>query len=101
VYTIVRSSHLLIGHLLDIPASRTQTFAEYFKAYRTYHKLLNRKESSISRIRLCNNKEPCVEVGSASLKFHRTLRIPDDAEEYFLPPVRKPVRMLILFPQCQ
>lgn len=67
--------------------SSTQTLADYFKAYRSYHKLLEREPPSSSKNCLSYEIDHYVQVGPARLKFNRTLRIPDDAEEYLLPPV--------------
>jgi hypothetical protein len=89
VYHRMSQSILFMSHTSESYCSwsSTQTFAEYWKAYRSYHKLLERKRSSTSRLRRCDKNEPYVEMAFASLKFRRTLRIPDDAQEYLLPPV--------------
>jgi hypothetical protein len=79
--------YLYLNTFLIFLVLSTQTLAEYFKEYRSYHKLLERKLSSSSRFHEYDNHESRVEVGRASFKFHRTLRIPDDADEYLLPPV--------------
>ena len=90
MYLVVRLSALFVPQYFFDPCFlclSTQTLTEYFKEYRSYHKFLERKQSSSSRCREYDHDESCVEVGPASLKFHRTLRIPEDADEYLLPPV--------------
>jgi len=78
-----------------------QSLADYFKEYRAFHRLLPPKADSISRVTLeehsrydehsggkyIHYEESTVKLGPASLKFHRTLRVPDDAKDYLLPPV--------------
>ena len=86
MYIIVRLSPFCISTKL-YSISSTQTLADYFKAYRSFHKLLERKPPSSSKICLSYEKEHYVQIGPAKLKFNRTLRIPDDAKEYLLPPV--------------
>jgi hypothetical protein len=72
----------------NVPISSTQTLAEYFKVYRSYHQLLDQRPSeSTSRIRVSSRGEQYVQVRNAAFVFRRTLRVPDDANEYLLPPV--------------
>lgn len=82
---------------------REQTLTEYFREYRAYHGLLPPRSTSKSMIntvkqmryvtgsnsinKFVEYKESTVAVGPAKLKFHRTLRVPDNARNYLLPPV--------------
>lgn len=81
-----------------------QSLAEYFKKYRAVHGFLLPKGDSKSTItttghtrfdvksklthQFVHYEESTVKVGPASLKFQRTLRVPDNAKNYLLPPVR-------------
>ena len=83
---------------------RDQPLIDYFKKYRTQHGLLQRadpnqchSESTINvrqEIRHDSQKadfvhwgEITIKAGPAKLRFFRTLRAPDDVDEYLLPPV--------------
>ena len=92
------------------PNIRTQCFAvfrdqpliDYFKNYRTQHGLLQRADPNQCRstvdtrreYRFDNKKnqsvdweEETINAGPAKLRFFRTLRVPDNADKYLLPPV--------------
>lgn len=78
-----------------------QSLAEYFKEYRAFHDLLPHKSKSIAQVtkqthtrydvesedKTVTYDESTVKIGPANLKFHRTLRVPDNAKNYLLPPV--------------
>lgn len=78
-----------------------QPLVEYFKAYRSQHELLrlliktqqtsSKKVSDVIRYDKQASKEvrwknTAIRAGPAQLQFHRTLRVPDNAEKYLLPP---------------
>jgi len=83
-----------------------QSLADYFKQYRAFHGFLppklegeskatitTREETrydakSKSTDKFVEYEESTVKVGPATLKFQRTLRVPDNAKNYLLPPVR-------------
>ncbi|KAE9410927.1 ubiquitin-domain-containing protein [Gymnopus androsaceus JB14] len=59
--------------------------AQYYKDYRRYHGLspvASSSESIVSK----KGDETAVTVGRARFQFNRTLRVPDDATKYALPP---------------
>jgi hypothetical protein len=81
---------------------RDQPLIDYFKNYRTQHGLLQRADPNQSRstvdthreYRFDNKKnqsvdweEETINAGPAKLQFFRTLRVPDNADKYLLPPV--------------
>lgn len=83
-----------------------QSFADYFKQYRAFHGFLSPKLEGESKATITTRgetrydvkskstdkfvqyEESTVKVGPATLKFQRTLRVPDNAKNYLLPPVR-------------
>ena len=83
-----------------------QSLADYFKQYRAFHGFLLPKFEGDSKATITTRgetrydakskstdkfvryEESTVEVGPATLKFQRTLRVPDNAKNYLLPPVR-------------
>lgn len=81
-----------------------QALVDYFKEYRIFNNLLPPKTDSQStmtqqtRMRLKTKSNyndgivtyqaATVKLGPASLKFQRTLRVPDNPKIYMLPPVR-------------
>ncbi|SRR6266576_1348079 len=78
---------------------RNQPLVDYFKNYRTQHELLQRAESRSNvntheehRHDTKHNQpvhweEATIKAGPAELRFFRTLRVPDNAKKYLLPPV--------------
>ena len=88
-----------------------QSFADYFKHYRAFHGFVSPKlggeskatitrheeirhdAKSKSKDKFVQYEESIVKVGPATLNFQRTLRVPDNAQNYLLPPVS-----LFIFP---
>ena len=81
---------------------RDQPLIDYFKKYRAQHGLLQRAGPNQCRStvnarqehRMDGKKEEFVQweeaainAGPAKLRFFRTLRVPDNADKYLLPPV--------------
>ncbi|KIM75941.1 hypothetical protein PILCRDRAFT_826774 [Piloderma croceum F 1598] len=78
--------------------SRNQPLVDYFKQYRSYHKLSSPSRQSKSILNseklerlgktgsVVSYRESAIVVGPAKIQFHRTLRVPDDAKNYLLPP---------------
>ncbi|KAF7986960.1 hypothetical protein HWV62_3 [Athelia sp. TMB] len=75
--------------------------ANYFRQYRTYNKMLEPKNSSKCSIThqkqfrsvteagswsAVQYKESTIGLGPAKIRFQRTLRVPDNAKTYLLPP---------------
>jgi hypothetical protein len=70
---------------------REQTLVDYFKGYRSHHKLSSWDKQSTSRIlshietrmkkrgEMVSYDETTASVGPARIGFYRTLRVPDDA----------------------
>jgi hypothetical protein len=70
----------------NVPISNTQTLAEYFKAYHSYHQLLDQRPSKlISHICVSSQGERYIQVRNTAFIFCRTLRVPDNVNEYLLP----------------
>ena len=83
---------------------RDQPLIDYFKSYRAQHGLLPQRPDQSQRRSImhlhnenrydrkttgCVNwKEATIHAGPAKLRFFRTLRVPDNADKYLLPPVR-------------
>ena len=82
--------------------TRDQPLIDYFKNYRTQHGLLQRADpnqchSTVNAHQEYRNdtkkaqpvqwEEAAINAGPAKLRFFRTLRVPDNAEKYLLPPV--------------
>jgi hypothetical protein len=82
--------------------TRDQPLIDYFKNYRTQHGLLQRAGPNQSRSTLGARREQrydtkkaqsvqweeaIINAGPAKLRFFRTLRVPDNADKYLLPPV--------------
>ena len=82
--------------------NRNQTLVDYFRQYRKHNSLLASKKDS--RCSITHQKqtrgitgsgnwttveytESTIQLGPASIRFQRTLRVPDSAETYLLPPV--------------
>lgn len=76
-----------------------QSLVDYSREYRSFHGLLGPKAESKSTIsrkeqtrydydakKTVDYKDDTVKVGPANLKFHRTLRVPDNVKNYMLPP---------------
>jgi hypothetical protein len=82
--------------------TRHQSFADYFKSYRRYHSLQpQKKKTSSATIKTqymffsdqredsdMSFDETYISMGSAQIRFRRTLRVPDDTRIYNLPTVR-------------
>jgi len=81
--------------------SRNEPLAQFYKAYRHENGLGDTKpvksESKLSKSEdIAMNKsgkvvtweQSSITVGPATFEFNRTLRVPDDAANYALPPVR-------------
>lgn len=81
---------------------RDQPLIDYFKNYRTQHGLLQRADSNQCRSTVNVHQEhrtdtkksgfvqweeATINAGPAKLRFFRTLRVPDNADKYLLPPV--------------
>jgi len=81
---------------------RDQPLINYFKNYRTQHGLLQRADPNQCRSTVSAHKEQrndtkkaqfvqweeaTINAGPAKLRFFRTLRVPDNADRYLLPPV--------------
>ena len=82
---------------------RDQPLVEYFKNYRAQHGLLpqrldqnqscstvhsqNETRHDVKNTRSVSWKEETIHAGPAKLRFFRTLRVPDNADKYLLPPV--------------
>ncbi|KZP34521.1 hypothetical protein FIBSPDRAFT_772231 [Athelia psychrophila] len=77
--------------------NRNQTLVDWFKQYRSYRGLLSSKKGDINLNRTsgvpkagtwsaAQYKGSTVQLGPAKFQFHRTLRVPDDAKTYLLPP---------------
>ena len=95
------NAHALIARNLN----SDQSFADYFKQYRAFHGLLLPELEGESKATITTHEETrydkkaestatfvqyeesIVKVGPATLKFQRTLRVPDNAKNYLLPPV--------------
>ena len=82
--------------------TRDQSLIDYFKNYRTQHGLLQRADPNQCRSTvnahqeqrndtkkdsLVEWEEATIYAGPAKLRFFRTLRVPDNADNYLLPPV--------------
>ncbi|KAF7366532.1 Ubiquitin-like domain-containing protein [Mycena sanguinolenta] len=77
-----------------------EPLAKYYKDYRRYHGLTptarSSSESSVDTVETCvydakkgkylRRNDSTVTVGPATFKFNRTLRVPDNAQNYALPP---------------
>ena len=81
---------------------RDQPLIDYFKKYRTQHGLLQRADpnqccstvnahqelrNDTKKTQFVNWTETSIKAGPAKLRFFRTLRVPDNADKYLLPPV--------------
>ena len=81
---------------------RDQPLIDYFKNYRTQHGLVQRADTNQCRStvnahqerRIDKKKdqsvhweEATINAGPANLRFFRTLRVPDNADKFLLPPV--------------
>ena len=82
--------------------TRDQPLIEYFKNYRTQHGLLQHADPNQCHSTLGASQEhrydtkkahsiqweeATINAGPAKLRFFRTLRVPDNADKYLLPPV--------------
>lgn len=81
---------------------------EYFKEHRAFHGFMQRQGESTSSIskerrvrhdgksdKFVEYEESTIKVGPTSLKFQRTLRVPDNAKKYLLPPVNIPCALVL------
>jgi hypothetical protein len=78
---------------------RDQPLVDYFKNYRTQHGLIPRTDSrstvkaheehrhDTKKAQSVYWEETSINAGPAKLRFFRTLRVPDNAKKYLLPPV--------------
>ena len=81
--------------------TRDQPLIDYFKNFRTQHGLLQRADPNQCRSTVNTHQEgrldkkdqivrweeSTIDAGPAKLRFFRTLRVPDNADKYLLPPV--------------